>query len=100
MEMMKNRNIMRRILDEEVIYYPVDINQYTDNTYRITMPDFPELAVCGIGVSFTIEQTSKALDEAIYARIENKDYIPAPSNGNLRIAVPLETLRVIWEYLV
>ena len=99
MEIMKNRRIMRKILDEEVIYYSINIESDSDGTYLITSNDFPELTTFGYSIKDAVKQAYRALDEAIYARIENKDLIPIPSKGNLRIAVSLETLKAIWEYL-
>ena len=57
----------------------------------VTSPDFPELTTFGDDREEAIARAVDALEEAIAARIHDRDDIPAPSRGKIYATLPTLT---------
>lgn len=73
-----------------MLVYPVLLED-DDGTVFVTSVDFPELTTFGEDPDEALSRAADALEEAIAARIAAKQDIPAPSTGDVRVAVPTLT---------
>ena len=64
-----------------MLAYPIELEE-DDGAFLVTSPDFPELTTFGDDREEAIARAADALEEAIAARIHDRDDIPAPSQGN------------------
>jgi antitoxin HicB len=56
--------------------YPIELTPDDNNTYLVTSPDFPELTTFGENESDAFAAASRAIEEAIAARIAHGAAIP------------------------
>lgn len=73
-----------------MLEYPVLLED-DDGTVFVTSVDFPELTTFGDDRDEALGRAADALEEAIAARIADKQDIPAPSTGDIHVAVPTLT---------
>lgn len=73
-----------------MLEYPITLTADDNDTYLATSPDFPELTTFGETRQEALGRAIDALDEAIAARIADREDIPAPGRG--RTKVQLRTL--------
>lgn len=73
-----------------MLEYPIRLTPDDNGTFLATAPDFPELATFGDSPDEALSRAIDALDEAIAARIADREDIPAPGRG--RTKVQLRTL--------
>jgi antitoxin HicB len=75
-----------------VISYRVKL-QMDDGTILVTSPDFPELTTFGETKEDALGYAVGAFEEAIEARITNRELIPKPSAGKVsdpRVTLPVQ----------
>lgn len=78
-----------------MLAYPIELEE-DDGAFLVTSPDFPELTTFGDDREEAIARAADALEEAIAARIHDRDDIPAPSQGNTCATLPpLAAARVL-----
>lgn len=60
--------------------YAIELTPDDNGTYLVTSPDFPELTTFGDDESGAVAAASRALEEAIAARIACGAKVPQPSD--------------------
>lgn len=79
--------------------YPIKLVKDDNGTYLATSPDFPELVTYGDTPTKALENARGAIEEAIAARMSQRDDIPRPSkNGRHRTGIPTQTVFKILLY--
>lgn len=73
-----------------MLSYPVTLTP-DDGAVLVTAPDFPELKTFGDTREDALLYAVDALEEAIAARIADKEDIPEPSAGRVRAGLPSQT---------
>ena len=77
-----------------MLAYPITLTADDNNTVLATCPDFPELTTFGDDNNDALARAIDALDEAIAARIADREDIPQPSRGRTTAAVrPLTAIK-------
>ena len=71
--------------------YPIKLEADDNGTVLATCKDFPELATFGDDNDDALLHAVDALEEAIAARIANREEIPQPSKGRHVVALPTQT---------
>ena len=79
-----------------MLSYPVKLEEDA-GSLLVTSPDFPELTTFGSDYSEALARASDALEEAVAARIADREPVPHPSAGEVR--APLSTLTSIKTML-
>ena len=83
--------------------YPVVLTEdKEDGGFVVTFPDLPEAITQGETVKEALEEAADCLEEAMAARIVNKDDIPQPSkrtNKQYLVAIPVQTAVKVALYL-
>ncbi len=74
-----------------MLEYPVILEEDDNDTLLVTSPDFPELVTFGEDRDEAIARASDALEEAIAARMYDREDIPMPSHGDVYALVPTLT---------
>lgn len=74
-----------------MLSYPIRFTPDDNGTVLATAPDFPELTTFGEDRNDALTNAVSALEEAIAARIANKQDIPNPSKGRYRATLPAQT---------
>ena len=78
-----------------MLAYPILLED-DDGTVLVTSPDFPELTTFGDDPDEAVARAVDALEEAIAARIHDRQDIPAPSEGQTFAFLPtLTSVKVI-----
>ncbi len=78
------------------MHYPIILTPDDNDTVMATSPDFPELVTFGDDNNDALLRAVDALEEAIAARIADRENIPPPSKGRHRATLPtLTTMKVI-----
>ena len=80
-----------------MLAYPIAIED-DDGTVLATSPDFPELTTFGDDREEAIVRAVYALEEAIAARIHDRQDIPAPSQGETNAVLPTLTSVKVMLY--
>ena len=81
--------------DREMLSYPVKL-EHDDEAVLVTAPDFPELTTFGEDRDEALERAVAALEEAVAARIYDRNDIPTASQGETRVLLPtLTAVKVI-----
>ncbi len=62
-----------------MLTYPIELTPDDNDTYFVTSPDFPELKSFGETREEAAHYASKALEEAVAARLNHFEEIPRPS---------------------
>jgi antitoxin HicB len=81
-----------------MISYRVQLKPDDNGTILVTSPDFPELITFGETCEEALTNVVGAFEEAIEARISDREEIPAPSTGgarDIRVTLPLRALAKI-----
>ena len=73
-----------------MLAYPI-VLENDDGTVLATSPDFPELTTFGEDREEAIARAAHALEEAIAARIHDREDIPPPSSGEAYAVLPTLT---------
>ena len=73
-----------------MLSYPIELTD-DDGTVLVTSPDFPELTTFGDDRDEATARAVDALEEAIAARISNREAIPLPSRGQIVVSLPTLT---------
>ena len=73
-----------------MLTYPIELTD-DDGTVLVTSPDFPELTTFGDDRDEATARAVDALEEAIAARISNREAIPLPSLGQIVVSLPTLT---------
>lgn len=77
--------------------YPIKLTKDGD-TYLATSPDFPELTTFGEDRNDALLHAVDALEEAIAARIANREEVPSPSKGKYSAALSTQTTLKVMLY--
>jgi antitoxin HicB len=70
--------------------YPIELTPDGD-VYLVTCPDFPEVTSFGEDVADARINARDAIEEALAARIADRQAIPEPSTGSCWIRLPIQT---------
>ncbi|MEE8332846.1 MAG: type II toxin-antitoxin system HicB family antitoxin [Alphaproteobacteria bacterium] len=73
-----------------MISYPVTLTP-DDGGILVTSPDFPELTTFGATRDEALMYAIDAFEEAIAARIADREDLPKPSKGRTRVVLPTQT---------
>ena len=82
-----------------MISYRVQLAPDDNGTFLVTLPDFPELTTFGDTREEALSYALSALEEAIAARMSDRQEIPLPSRGRAwdsRVSLPMQaSLKVL-----
>jgi antitoxin HicB len=84
-----------------MISYRVHLKPDDNGTFLVTSPDFPELATFGETCEEALSHALDAFEEAIEARISDREEIPVPSKGkarDIRVTLPMRTSAKTLHY--
>jgi antitoxin HicB len=84
---------IKKDLGFEMISYRVHLKPDDNGTFLVTSPDFPELTTFGETREEALFHALGAFEEAIEARISDREEIPVPSKGkarNIRVTLPVQ----------
>ena len=71
-----------------MVDYPVTLRRDDNDTILVTFPDFPEAATFGDDREEALARAVDALETIIEAYIRDRQRIPKPSTGKLRVSLP------------
>ena len=71
-----------------MVEYPVTLTRDDNDTILVTFPDFPEAATFGEDRAEALARAVDALETIIEAYIKDRQRIPKPSGGKLRVSLP------------
>lgn len=80
-----------------MLAYPITLTPDGD-TVMATSKDFPEVTTFGEDNDEALLHATDALEEAIAARIANREDIPQPSRGKYRATLPTQTALTVLVY--
>jgi len=75
---------------ERALAFPVTL-KWEDDAVVVTTPDLPEVATFGEDEADALLRARDAIEEALAARIANREEIPSPSSSSGMSAVTLDT---------
>jgi len=75
---------------ERALAFPVTL-KWEDDAVVVTTPDLPEVATFGEDEADALLRARDAIEEALAARIANREEIPSPSSSRGMSAVTLDT---------
>lgn len=78
--------------------YPITLEEDDNHTLRVSSPDFPELTTFGDDHDEAVARATDAFEEVIAARIFDREAIPAPSTGEVFVALPTLTAVKVLLY--
>lgn len=79
--------------------YPIKLAKDSNATYLATAPDFPELATFGATPADALQKAADAIEEAIAARMADKEDVPRPSKkGRHNAAISTQTALKVMLY--
>lgn len=82
-----------------MISYRVHLAPDDNGTLLVTSPDFPELTTFGEDREDALARAIGAFEEAIEARMSDREEIPAPSAGaGERVALPVQSALKVLLY--
>jgi antitoxin HicB len=81
-----------------MLSYPIKLIPDDNDTLLATSPDFPELTTFGDDQDDALMHAMDALEEAIASRIADREDIPRPSRGKLRVTLPTQTAMKVLLY--
>ena len=80
-----------------MLSYSIHLEPDDNGTFLVTCADFPELTTFGEDRDEALARALDALEEAIAARMDEREGIPVPSRGNDRVAYqPCRQLRLFF----
>ncbi len=74
-----------------IFAFPADLEESPSGTVIVSFPDLPEALTEGANVAEAVARASDCLEEAIAARMVNREDIPKPSRnsaGNIIVMLP------------
>lgn len=73
--------------------YPIELIADDNDTFLVTCPDLPEVTTFGEDEGDATLRAFDAIEEAIAARIANREEIPLPceANGRSAVVLPIQT---------
>jgi antitoxin HicB len=75
-----------------MLTYRIDLEPDSNNTLRVTVPAFPEVTTFGDDEADALAHAADAIEEAIAARISDRDPVPPPDrHGEPRVRLPIQT---------
>ena len=80
-----------------MLAYPITLTPDGD-TVMATSMDFPELTTFGDDIDDALLHAIDALEEAIVARIANREEVPQPSKGKNPATLPTQTAVTVLVY--
>ena len=79
-----------------MLSYSIRLEPDDNGTFLVTCADFPELTTFGDDLDEALARALNALEEAIAARMDEREDIPVPSAGDNRVALPaLSAVKVV-----
>lgn len=84
-----------------MISYRIHLKPDDNGTFFVTSPDFPELTSFGETREDALRHALGAFEEAIEARISDREEIPAPSKGrprDIRVTLPVQAAVKVLLY--
>lgn len=78
-----------------MLAYPIEMTPDSNGTILATCPDLPEMATFGEDETDALLRASDAIEEALAARIADREDIPAPSPALGRPVVTLPALATL-----
>ncbi len=79
-----------------MLAYPIRLNKDDNGTYLVTCPDFPEVTTFGNTRNKALEYARHAIEEAVEARIADREEIPTPSNGRCKVALSTQATLTVF----
>ena len=81
--------MLRKLIEVGIMLaYPIHLEPDDNDTFLVTSPDFPELTTFGDDREEALARAVDALEEAIAARMYNRQDIPCPSQGADCVTLP------------
>jgi antitoxin HicB len=81
-----------------MLAYPIKLTKDDNGTFLVTVPDFPEVTTFGRDVKSAYKHAIDAIEEAIAARMAEREPIPEPSKGKYTVALPAQAAAKILIY--
>ena len=81
-----------------MLAYPIKLTKDDNDTYLVTCPDFPEVTTFGEDRDDALDHAQDAIEEAISARMANREVIPRPSKGKLLVTLPTQAVLSVLLY--
>jgi antitoxin HicB len=81
-----------------MLAYPIKLAKDDNGTFLVSAPDFPELTTFGRDVKSACKHAIDAIEEAIAARMADREPIPEPSKGKCTVALPAQAVAKILIY--
>jgi antitoxin HicB len=81
-----------------MLAYPIKLTKDDNGTYLVTCPDFPEATTFGKDMDDSCKRAVDAIEEAIAARMADREPIPRPSKGKYRVVLPAQAAAKIFLY--
>jgi antitoxin HicB len=78
--------------------YPIKVTRDDNGTFLVTCPDFPEVTTFGREAEDVRRRAADAIEEAIAARMADREEIPSPSPGRRKVALPAQAAAKILLY--
>jgi antitoxin HicB len=78
--------------------YPIKLTKDDNGTYLVTSPDFPEVTTFGQDKDDARARAVDAIEEAIAARMADKESIPPPSSGRHKVTLPTQAVAKVLLY--
>jgi antitoxin HicB len=78
--------------------YALKLTKDDNKTYLVTAPDFPEVTTFGKSIDDARARGLDAIEEAIAARMANRQPIPATSSARHKALLPTQTVAKILLY--
>lgn len=78
--------------------YPIRLTQDDNGTFLVTCPDLPEVTTFARDREDAQARALDAIEEAIAARMADRESIPEPSSGRLKVALSAQSVAKILLY--
>lgn len=78
--------------------YPIKLTKDNNGTYLVSSRDFPEVTTFGNDLADAGRHALDAIEEAIAARIVDREDIPEPSGGRHHVVLPAQAVAKILLY--
>jgi antitoxin HicB len=82
-----------------MLAYPIRLTKDDNGTFLVTCGAFPEVTTFGENEGEAFDRALDAIEEAIAARMADREPIPAPSRGGKRrVVLPAQTVAKVLLY--
>lgn len=78
--------------------YPINLARDDNGTLLVTCPDLPEVTTFAADPADARRRALAAIEEALAARMADREAIPAPGKGRVRVALPAEATAKVLLY--